>query len=246
MHKKLIAEAVGTFTLALAIQTSLMEGSFLPTPVIAALVVVLFVFTIGDRSGAHLNPAVTIGMWSIQKITGKEAGAYIGAQAVGAILATLLATTLWGAAGSFDILPGSFSVLIGEVIGALLFGFGIAAVVYGKVPRPVSGPVIGGSLLLGLILAVGLGSSGFLNPFVYLTLVGLEDIESGTGKFLGTKNPLTVKSSTFRFSSKHLLYGRLRPYLNKVMLPDFDGHCSTEIFPIRLSPQLNREYLFME
>lgn len=76
-----------------------------------------------------------------------------------------------------------------------------------------------------------------------LPYVGLEDIESGTGKFLGTKNSASVKSSTFRFSPDHVLYGRLRPYLNKVMLPDFEGHCSTEIFPISPSPKLTREYL---
>jgi type I restriction enzyme, S subunit len=78
----------------------------------------------------------------------------------------------------------------------------------------------------------------------WLPYVGLEDVESGTGKFLGSKSPASVKSSTFRFSSEHVLYGRLRPYLNKVLLPDFEGHCSTEIFPIRPLPQLTREYLF--
>jgi type I restriction enzyme S subunit len=55
---------------------------------------------------------------------------------------------------------------------------------------------------------------------------------------------VSVKSATFRFSPAHVLYGRLRPYLNKVLLPDFDGHCSTEIFPIRPSPEVLREYLF--
>ncbi|MBL8820873.1 MAG: restriction endonuclease subunit S, partial [Planctomyces sp.] len=41
----------------------------------------------------------------------------------------------------------------------------------------------------------------------------------------------------------HVLYGRLRPYLNKVLSPDFAGHCSTEIFPIAPRPGLQREYL---
>ena len=76
-----------------------------------------------------------------------------------------------------------------------------------------------------------------------LPYVGLEDIESGTGQFLGSLEPRSVKSSTFRFSSEHVLYGRLRPYLNKVMLPDFVGHCSTEIFPLRPRPGLNRDFL---
>ena len=76
-----------------------------------------------------------------------------------------------------------------------------------------------------------------------LPYVGLEHIESNTGRFVGSPEPLGVKSSTFRFSAEHVLYGRLRPYLNKVMLPDFAGHCSTEIFPLRPRPGLSRKFL---
>jgi len=77
-----------------------------------------------------------------------------------------------------------------------------------------------------------------------LAYVGMEDIESNTGRFLGSKIPKSVKSSTFKFTSEHILYGRLRPYLNKVMLPDFEGHCSSEIFPIKVSKELDRSFLF--
>ncbi len=77
-----------------------------------------------------------------------------------------------------------------------------------------------------------------------LPYVGLEHIESNTGRFIGSLQPQEVKSSTFKFSPKHVLYGRLRPYLNKVLLPDFDGHCSTEIFPILVKKGLSREFLF--
>lgn len=76
-----------------------------------------------------------------------------------------------------------------------------------------------------------------------LPYVGLEHIESNTGRFIGSFDPLPVKSSTFRFSSEHVLYGRLRPYLNKAIAPDFEGHCSTEIFPIKPSPSVSRDYL---
>ncbi len=76
-----------------------------------------------------------------------------------------------------------------------------------------------------------------------LPYVGLEHIESGTGQYLGNLEPTDVKSSTFKFNDSHVLYGRLRPYLNKVLLPDFEGHCSTEIFPIQIKPGLLREYL---
>ena len=76
-----------------------------------------------------------------------------------------------------------------------------------------------------------------------LPYVGLEQIESNTGRFVGSTDPVHVKSATFKFSPEHVLYGRLRPYLNKVMLPDFTGHCSTEIFPLKPNPGLSREFL---
>jgi type I restriction enzyme S subunit len=76
-----------------------------------------------------------------------------------------------------------------------------------------------------------------------LPYVGLEQIESHTGRFIGSTKPLGVKSSTFKFSPEHVLYGRLRPYLNKVMLPDFSGHCSTEIFPLKPRQGLSRKFL---
>lgn len=79
------------------------------------------------------------------------------------------------------------------------------------------------------------------NPMPY---IGMEDIESGTGKFLGSLIPEGVKSSSFRFDHRHILYGRLRPYLNKVFLPDFEGHCSTEIFPLLPQEGIDRKFLY--
>jgi len=77
-----------------------------------------------------------------------------------------------------------------------------------------------------------------------LPYIGMESIESSTGKYLGTLLAEEVKSSTFKFNSSHVLYGRLRPYLNKVLIPDFDGHCSTEIFPILVSKKIEKKFLF--
>ena len=76
-----------------------------------------------------------------------------------------------------------------------------------------------------------------------LPYLGLEHIESGSGQFdLSATNP-DAKSQTFRFSGRHVLYGRLRPYLKKVALPDRDGRCSTEIFPILPKSGVERRYL---
>lgn len=77
-----------------------------------------------------------------------------------------------------------------------------------------------------------------------LPYVGMEDIESNSAKFLGSLSPRKVKSSSFYFSSDNILYGRLRPYLNKILLPNFEGHCSTEIFPIKAGQELNKKLLF--
>lgn len=82
------------------------------------------------------------------------------------------------------------------------------------------------------------------NTHKRLSYVGLEHIESNSGRFIGSLEPQVVKSSTFFFNEQHVLYGRLRPYLNKVLLPDFEGHCSTEIFPIKVGKQIAREFLF--
>lgn len=77
-----------------------------------------------------------------------------------------------------------------------------------------------------------------------LPYVGMEDVEAHTGNFLGSYEPQTVKSSTFKFNTGHVLYGRLRPYLNKVLVADFSGHCSTEIFPLKPSTHLHKRFLF--
>ena len=63
--------------------------------------------------------------------------------------------------------------------------------------------------------------------------IGMEHIEQGTGNLLGTISSDDVLSNTFAFKKGDVLYGRLRPYLKKVFVADFDGCCSTEIFPIQ-------------
>jgi len=84
------------------------------------------------------------------------------------------------------------------------------------------------------------------NAAIGLRYIGLETIESGTGQFVDgelSKTPDVPKANSFRFGMEHVLYGKLRPYLNKVALPDFEGKCSTEIVPLLPSPDLDRAYL---
>ena len=73
--------------------------------------------------------------------------------------------------------------------------------------------------------------------------LGLEQVEAQTGKILNYEtNSVEGKSNTFAFNQEHVLYGKLRPYLNKVALPDRNGRCSTEIIPLR-PIDVDREYL---
>jgi type I restriction enzyme S subunit len=74
--------------------------------------------------------------------------------------------------------------------------------------------------------------------------VGLENIEPG-GRFLNVRavEQGELASSKFRFSSDHVLYGKLRPYLAKVARPYFSGVCSTDILPLRPRNDVDRSYL---
>lgn len=79
-----------------------------------------------------------------------------------------------------------------------------------------------------------------------LRYIGLETIESGTGQFQDgelSKTPDVPQANSFHFGPEHVLYGKLRPYLNKVALPEFEGKCSTEIIPFRPDAALDRRYL---
>ena len=149
--KKYLAELIGTFTLSLVVGLSLSAQFPIITPVLAALTLGLFVYSIGVISGCHINPAVTLGLLSIGKIKMDEAGKYIVAQLVGGFLASVLLVQL--GAMMAPIAVGGVTQILAEVLGTAVFTFGIGAVVFGKVSDVVSGAVIGGSLLLGISIA---------------------------------------------------------------------------------------------
>jgi len=79
-----------------------------------------------------------------------------------------------------------------------------------------------------------------------LPYLSLENIESASGKIIfhaSGNSDIQGVSNCFRFGPEHVLYGKLRPYLNKVALPDFSGRCTTEAIPILPKPEINREFL---
>ena len=76
--------------------------------------------------------------------------------------------------------------------------------------------------------------------------IALDSIEKETGKLVEaySSEEVDIKSNKYIFTSSMLLYGKLRPYLNKVLLPNFDGICSTDILPIEpISDITTKQYI---
>ncbi|WP_202108830.1 restriction endonuclease subunit S [Succinivibrio dextrinosolvens] len=75
-------------------------------------------------------------------------------------------------------------------------------------------------------------------------ILDLEDIESSTGMLLRRKTNINVSSNKFCFFKGNILYGKMRPYLNKVLVADSDGFCSTEIMPLDFEQFKLHTYFF--
>ncbi len=165
------AEALGTFFLALAVSMTVRFGAADATSTMAALTLALFVYTIGTISGAHLNPAVTLGQMSIGKIKVPDAASYIFAQFFGAVLAMMLASVLLpDAPAAAPVTASVFRLITAETIGTFLLAFGVSSVNFHKITPGASGVVVGGSLFLGISIATIAGSAGVLNPAVAVSI----------------------------------------------------------------------------
>jgi len=81
------------------------------------------------------------------------------------------------------------------------------------------------------------------SDFPDLPFIGMEHIEAHSMKLLGTVPAATMKSSAVHFKPGDVLYGRLRPYLNKVHRPKFEGLCSAEFIVLQENERLDGRYL---
>ena len=75
-----------------------------------------------------------------------------------------------------------------------------------------------------------------------LPYIGLENIESWTGRLLPIDDTVIPAGTANAFKRTHTLFGKLRPYLAKACNPDFDGLCSTELLVLQPA-DLNRRNL---
>lgn len=169
-----IAECIGTFTLAFAVLASLYGvAPLIATPVVAGLTLAIIVLVVGPISGAHVNPAITIGLYSLRKIDSQNAIAYIVAQIAGALLA-MVAMSLFqeGVLVAQVDAVADYPTLLAEFLGTALFGYGVAAAVHQKLKGIEAAATVGGSLLLGTLFAA-IASNGVLNPAVATTISSL-------------------------------------------------------------------------
>ena len=76
--------------------------------------------------------------------------------------------------------------------------------------------------------------------------IGIDSIEKETGTLKGyrTVKEDGVVSGKYFFTPQHIIYSKIRPNLNKVALPDFEGLCSADAYPILPNPKnCNRVFL---
>src|SRR3954465_13403229 len=95
LRQKALAEALGTFALVFAGTGAIVINdasagavTHVGIALTFGLVVLAMIYTVGDISGAHLNPAVTLGFWLAGRLPAREVFRYISSQIVGAFAAT--------------------------------------------------------------------------------------------------------------------------------------------------------------
>jgi len=100
--KKYVAEGLGTFALVFAgtgaiVSNEASNGAVTHAGIAVTfgLVVLAMIYTLGDISGAHLNPAVTLGFWTARRLPGREVVPYIAGQVIGALIASGLLRLLF-------------------------------------------------------------------------------------------------------------------------------------------------------
>ncbi len=166
--KKYIAEFIGTFFLVLTIGCTVIGGGpsvIAPLAIGAALMVM--VFAGGHISGAHYNPAVTLGVLIRGKLNAGDAVPYILAQLAGALAAAMTVKFLRAGVAVTPITPEVGPALLAEFLFtfALVYVVLNAATAEGTSGNSFYGLAIGMTVMTGAF-AVGDISGGAFNPAV--------------------------------------------------------------------------------
>ena len=107
---------------------------------------------------------------------------------------------------------------------------------------PVTNPKRWETVILGDILSIVSGQvDPKTEPYIDMPHIGGENLESNTNNIKNVKTPrtLNLKSGKYIFEVGDVLYSKIRPYLNQVVIPDFRGVCSADIYPLRVNTEKN-------
>ena len=174
--RKYLAEFIGTFVLVLvacgvAIVTGcsvLNPGAYVATALAFGLVIVAMAYSIGNISGCHINPAVSIAMLVSRKMSLKDFCGYVIAQVLGAIAGAAVLRLLFGADCGFGANAVAEGVSLGggfaaEAILTCVFVLAILGVTSREQFSHVAGLVIGGALTLVHLLGIAITGTS-VNP----------------------------------------------------------------------------------
>lgn len=164
----LAAEFLGSAILTMVVFATVRIPFF--AAISAGVTAGVMMLLVGHISGAHLNPIVTVGLWTMRKIGSAQAVAYVAAQLLGGLvvwrlLEFLVNRPLPNIAGDEFL----WRVLVSEAVGAFIFSFGVAAAVSRALDNSRLALVVGSSLLLGIV-AASTTSNALINPAVALGL----------------------------------------------------------------------------
>jgi aquaporin Z len=168
---KLMSEFIGTFILVISVGLVILGGSKMAAYSIGAALTCM-IYAVGDISGGHFNPAVTVAIYASGKgkQTASEAAQYVGVQTFSGILAALTYALMYRGA-TFPLGPGLGFGWGDVVVAETLFTFILASVVLGVACNEKSkvdefaGFIIGSCVVAGGFAAGGI-SGGSLNPAV--------------------------------------------------------------------------------
>ncbi len=174
--KKLVAEFIGTFVLVLfacgvagqICQFGSPEYSgYIGTALAFGLVIVAMAYSIGNVSGCHINPAVSIAMLVSKKMSVKEFCGYVCVQVLGATAGAAVLYAIVGDAaklGTNALYNGNAAVsFLIEVLLTFVFVIGILGVTSKSSNGAVAGLVIGGALVLVHLLGIAFTGTS-VNP----------------------------------------------------------------------------------
>lgn len=192
--RKLVAEVFGTFALVFAgtgaIVVNDLRGQVTHVGVALTfgLIVLALIYALGDISGAHFNPAVTLGFLAARRFPLRSVGPYLVSQCVGAIAASLVLRLLFpeheglgatrpaGAPWQSFVLELILTLLLMVVILCVATGAKEKGIMAGVAVGSVialealfAGPVCGASMNPARSLAPALVSGRFQDVWIYLT-----------------------------------------------------------------------------